>query len=41
MRRALIRDADTAMYRAKGAGQGDYVLFDPSMHAESDHKLEM
>jgi diguanylate cyclase (GGDEF)-like protein len=29
---ALIRDADTAMYRAKGQGKGQYALFEPSMH---------
>jgi diguanylate cyclase (GGDEF)-like protein len=29
---ALIRDADTAMYRAKGLGKNQYALFEPSMH---------
>jgi diguanylate cyclase (GGDEF)-like protein len=38
---ALIRDADTAMYEAKAAGRSAYVVFDPSMRAKSEHKLEM
>jgi diguanylate cyclase (GGDEF)-like protein/PAS domain S-box-containing protein len=28
----LVRDADTAMYRAKALGKGRYELFDPAMH---------
>ena len=28
-----IRDADLAMYRAKGQGKGRYVVFEPYMHA--------
>jgi diguanylate cyclase (GGDEF)-like protein/PAS domain S-box-containing protein len=30
----MIRDADTAMYRAKLAGKACAVLFDPTMHAQ-------
>jgi diguanylate cyclase (GGDEF)-like protein/PAS domain S-box-containing protein len=30
----MIRDADTAMYRAKLAGKACAVLFDPAMHAQ-------
>src|SRR5207253_6967420 len=30
----LLRDADIAMYRAKGAGKARYAVFDPSMNAE-------
>jgi diguanylate cyclase (GGDEF)-like protein/PAS domain S-box-containing protein len=30
----MIRDADTAMYRAKLAGKACSVLFDPAMHAQ-------
>ena len=37
---ALLRDADLAMYRAKAAGKGRYVFFDPSMHAEAVGRLE-
>ena len=29
---AVLRDADIAMYEAKRAGRGRYVLFEPSMH---------
>lgn len=29
----VLRDADTAMYAAKSAGKGRYVLFDRAMHA--------
>ncbi len=38
---ALLRDADLAMYRAKGAGKGRYVFFEPSMHAEAVTRLEL
>jgi diguanylate cyclase (GGDEF)-like protein/PAS domain S-box-containing protein len=30
----LLRDADIAMYRAKGAGGAGYALFDPAMQAQ-------
>jgi diguanylate cyclase (GGDEF)-like protein len=38
---AMIRDADTAMYRAKAAGRARHVLFDPRMHAEVVDRLTL
>ena len=37
----LLRDADVAMYRAKGEGRAHYVVFHPSMHADSLARLEL
>jgi diguanylate cyclase (GGDEF)-like protein len=37
----VLRDADTAMYRAKARGRGHYQVFDPSMHAHAVHRLNM
>ncbi len=31
----LLRDADTAMYRAKAAGKARYEMFDPAMHTQA------
>ena len=36
----LIRDADTAMYRAKEAG-ADYKVFDPEMYLQAINRLEL
>ncbi|WP_345450098.1 putative bifunctional diguanylate cyclase/phosphodiesterase [Deinococcus aluminii] len=36
-----LRDADTAMYRAKQAGKGRAALFDESMHAEVLERLTL
>jgi diguanylate cyclase (GGDEF)-like protein/PAS domain S-box-containing protein len=35
----LLRDADTAMYRAKAAGRGRYELFDPVMRDRARARL--
>ncbi|NEO84531.1 MAG: EAL domain-containing protein [Spirulina sp. SIO3F2] len=37
----LIRDADTAMYRAKGKGRSRYEVFDPAMHAQAFDRLHL
>ena len=37
----LLRDADTAMYRAKSSGRARYQLFDSEMHARSLALLQM
>jgi diguanylate cyclase (GGDEF)-like protein len=36
----LVRDADTAMYRAKQAG-GTYEVFDPAMHERAVDRLKL
>ncbi len=36
----VMRDADTAMYEAKRAGRGRYVLFDPTMHERVARSVE-
>jgi diguanylate cyclase (GGDEF)-like protein len=37
----LLRDADTAMYRAKALGKGRHELFDKSMHEEAVKRLKL
>ncbi|MGC4031132.1 MAG: EAL domain-containing protein [Tepidisphaeraceae bacterium] len=37
----MIRDADTAMYRAKADGKGRYVLFDTAMHELAVRRLSL
>ncbi len=37
----LIRDADTAMYRAKAAGKARHELFDSRMHAQAMTMLQL
>jgi diguanylate cyclase (GGDEF)-like protein/PAS domain S-box-containing protein len=37
----VLRDADTAMYRAKAAGKSGFVVFDEAMHAEARTRLQM
>ena len=35
----MVRDADSAMYRAKAAGGGRFVLFDRAMHEQAIRRL--
>jgi diguanylate cyclase (GGDEF)-like protein/PAS domain S-box-containing protein len=35
----VMRDADTAMYRAKAQGKGRYAIFDSALHAEVTARL--
>ncbi len=37
----LLRDADTAMYRAKAAGKARHVMFDSTMHARAVALLQL
>src|SRR5262249_33052933 len=37
----LLRDADTAMYRAKATARGQHVVFDPAMHALAVAQLNL
>jgi diguanylate cyclase (GGDEF)-like protein len=37
---SLLRDADTAMYRAKAAGRSRCMVFDPAMHDSVRHRVE-
>lgn len=37
----LIRDADTAMYRAKAAGKSAFVIFDEGMHQQAKQRFEL
>ncbi len=37
----LLRDADTAMYRAKAAGKAGYVVFDQDMYARARARLRV
>lgn len=37
----MIRDADTAMYRAKAAGRARYAMFDDAMHSQMVKRLSM
>ena len=37
----LLRNADVAMYRAKGAGASRYEVFDRTMHAQALERLQM
>ena len=37
----VLRDADTAMYRAKANGKSAYVIFDDAMHAAARERLKI
>ena len=37
----LLRDADTAMYRAKSMGRARHAVFHPSMHARARARLQL
>jgi diguanylate cyclase (GGDEF)-like protein/PAS domain S-box-containing protein len=38
---AVLRDADTAMYRAKSHGKARYEIFDQTMHAHASNLLQL
>ena len=38
---SLLRDADTAMYRAKISGKGRYEIFDAKMHKEVVNRMQL
>jgi diguanylate cyclase (GGDEF)-like protein/PAS domain S-box-containing protein len=37
----MLRDADTALYRAKAAGRGRYEIFDHAMHTQAVDRMEL
>lgn len=37
----MLRDAETAMYRAKAAGGARYIVFDKGMHSQALHALQV
>jgi diguanylate cyclase (GGDEF)-like protein/PAS domain S-box-containing protein len=37
----MLRDADTAMYKAKAGGKARYALFDNGLHTEVAHRLRL
>lgn len=37
----ILRDADTAMYRAKAAGKSRYAMFNPDMHVAARRRLKL
>ena len=37
----MLRDADTAMYKAKAGGKARYALFDAALHTEVSHRLRL
>jgi len=37
----MLRDADTAMYKAKSTGKARYAMFDTALHTEVSHRLRL
>ncbi|GAP35722.1 EAL domain-containing protein [Piscinibacter sakaiensis] len=37
----VLRDADLAMYQAKAGGKGRLAMFDPSLHDQLGHRLQL
>jgi diguanylate cyclase (GGDEF)-like protein/PAS domain S-box-containing protein len=37
----MLRDADTAMYKAKASGKGRYALFDTALHTAVAHRMRL
>ena len=37
----MLRDADTAMYRAKLSGRARYAVFDEDMHAKAETRIQL
>jgi diguanylate cyclase (GGDEF)-like protein/PAS domain S-box-containing protein len=37
----VLRDADTAMYRAKAGGKSGYVIFDEAMHSAAKQRFQL
>jgi diguanylate cyclase (GGDEF)-like protein len=37
----ILRDADTALYRAKSHGRGRHIVFDPTMHERAVARLDL
>lgn len=37
----LLRNADAAMYRAKGSGKGRYAVFEPDMHTQAVDQFDL
>jgi diguanylate cyclase (GGDEF)-like protein len=37
----MLRDADTAMYKAKSAGKARYALFDAALHSEVAYRMRL
>jgi len=37
----MLRDADTAMYKAKTSGKARYALFDTALHTEVAHRMRL